>query len=252
MSDLLALPPATAWLAVAACMLAGAIRGFAGFGLSALVVAILAPAVPPVELVPALWFLEMAASLALMRGGWADADRPAAVTLTVAAGLALPVGLGVSLALAPTVSKTAALLALVALAAAQLARLRLPALATRPGTAATGVAAGLVTGVAGAGGMVIALYALARDLPARTMRGTLNIYLLGAGVLGLAAHVVVGTMTATAATRGIALAVPALAGVAIGRALFTPRWERYYKPACLTLLIGLAAAGLARLALEPR
>ena len=112
--------------------------------------------------------------------------------------------------------------------------------------------AGFITGISGAGGMFLALYALARELPARTMRGTLNIYLLGAGVLGLASHLIVGTINVQSTTRGLILIVPTLIGVAIGRALFTPRWERLYKPICLTLLIGLAAAGLVRLALETR
>lgn len=251
MSDLLSLPAPTAWIAVLACALAGAIRGFAGFGLSALAMAMLATLIPPVQLLPVFWFLEMSASLALMRGGWADADRPTAAMLVVASGLCLPLGLGVSVALDPRASKVAALTVLIVLALVQLARIRVPALATRPGTLAAGAGAGLITGIAGAGGMVIALYAMVRDLPARRMRGTLNIYMLGAGVLGLASHLVVGTMTQTAAIRGVALVVPTLIGVAIGRALFTPRWEPLYKPICLTLLVGLAAAGLARLALEP-
>lgn len=250
MTDLLALPPATAWLAVAACVAAGAIRGFAGFGLSALAMAMLAALIPPVELIPVFWFLEMSASLALMKGGWADAERATAATLVVASGVGLPLGLLVSLSIDAGTSKTIALLVLIVLATAQLARLRLPALATRPGTAATGLGAGVITGLAGAGGLFIALYAMVRNLPARTMRGTLNIYMLGAGLAGLLTHLIVGTMTGTAATRGLVLVVPTLAGVALGRALFTPRFETYYKPACLTLLIGLALAGLARLALE--
>ncbi|MBM2577984.1 sulfite exporter TauE/SafE family protein [Jannaschia sp. Os4] len=250
MADLLALPPATAWLAVAVCFAAGAIRGFAGFGLSALAMAALATLVPPVELIPVFWFLEMSASLLLMKGGWQDADRTAAATLVVASGIGLPLGLLVSLSIDATVSKTIALSLLIALAVAQLARLRLPVLATRAGTGAAGFGAGIITGLAGAGGLFIALYAMVRDLPARTMRGTLNIYMLGAGAVGIVTHLAVGTMTGTAATRGLILVVPTLAGVVLGRALFTPRFERYYKPACLTLLIGLAGAGLARLAWE--
>ena len=252
MSELLSLSVANAWIAVAACALAGIVRGFAGFGLSALAMAALATLIPPVELIPVFWFLEMSASLVLMKGGWADADRRTAITLMIASAIGLPLGLLATFALDSETSKVVALLLLIALAAAQLSRVRLPALATRPGTAATGLSAGIITGLAGAGGMFVALYALVRDLPARTMRGTLNIYLLGAGVLGLVTHLALGTMDQTSATRGIVLMAPTLAGVALGRALFTPRWETYYKPFCLTLLIGLAALGLGRLALEGR
>lgn len=246
-SDLLALSPGLSAFAALACFLAGAVRGFAGFGLSALAMAMLAAVIPPIQLIPVFWFLEMSASLVLMKGGWADADRPTALTLIVASGLGLPVGLLVSLSLDPTVSKTAALILLIVLAAAQLSRLRLPVLATRPGTATAGFSAGFITGIAGAGGMLIALYALARDIPARRMRGTLNIYMLGAGILGLATHLLIGTMTPEATSRGLTLIVPTLIGVFVGKALFTPRWERWYRPACLVLLIGLALSGLLRL-----
>lgn len=251
MSDLLSLSPALAVYAVLVCFVAGAVRGFAGFGLSAMVLAMLAVFIPPIELIPVFWFLEMAASLVLMKGGWADADRQAAIILICSAGLGLPFGLVVSLSLDPVVSKTAALSLLIILAAAQLSRVRLRFLATGPGTAAAGASAGIVTGLAGTGGMLIALYALARDLPARRMRGTLNIYLLGSGIIFLILHLLIGTMTSIAATRGLFLILPVLIGVFAGQALFTPRWERYYRPFCLTLLIGLAGIGLLRLGLSP-
>ncbi|MEL6585124.1 MAG: TSUP family transporter [Pseudomonadota bacterium] len=253
MSDLLAtlgVTPGLALFACAACFAAGAIRGFAGFGLSALAMALLASVVPPVQLIPVFWFLEFSSSLLLMKGGWADADRSIAVALGLTSAIGLPLGLLLSLSIPAGLSKTVALTVLIVLAIAQLSKLRLPALATKPGLWGTGLGAGIVTGVSGAGGMVIALYALARQLPARTMRGTLNIYLLGAGLLGLATHLIVGTMTGTAIARGLVLILPTLAGVYAGRALFIPKYERFYKPACLTLLIGLAFASLARLALE--
>ncbi|MFC3612156.1 TSUP family transporter [Lutimaribacter marinistellae] len=249
MSALLDLSPGLALFAAAACFLAGAVRGFAGFGLSAIAMAMLATFVAPIELIPVFWFLEMSASLILMRGGWADADRPAALMLVLGATMGLPIGLGLSLTLDATLSKTVALLLVIGLALMQLSRLRLPVLATRPGTVASGFSAGIVTGLAGVGGMLIALYTLARDLPARRMRGTLNIYLLGSGIIGLGIHLVIGTMTPEAATRGLALILPTLAGVFAGKALFTPRWERWYRPACLVLLIVLAISGLLRLAL---
>ncbi|MGR3490739.1 MAG: TSUP family transporter [Shimia sp.] len=245
-AEWLALPPGVVALAVAACFAAGAIRGFAGFGLSALAMAMLASVIPPIQLIPVFWFLEMSASLILMKGGWQDADRRSAVTLVIAAAVLLPVGLWVSLTIAPTTSKIVALVVLIGLALAQLVKLRMPWLATRPGTLTAGGAAGFITGIAGAGGMVIALYSLVRDLPARVMRGTLNIYMLGAGALGLATHLLIGTMTAEAAQRGAVLIVPTLAGVFIGRALFTPRFERFYKPVCLILLLGLATISLVR------
>lgn len=249
MSDLLGLSPSVTVLAIAACFMAGAVRGFSGFGLSALAMAVLATVIPPIQLIPAFWFLEMAASLVLMKGGWADGDRKTAALLMVSAGIGLPISLSLSLSMDPFTSKLTALLLLIVLALLQLRRMTLPFLATTPGTLASGLCAGMVTGLSGAGGMFIALYALARDLPARRMRGTLNIYLLGGGMIGLAVHLVVGTMTSEAATRGLVLVAPTLIGVFVGKALFVPKWEPYYKPFCLTLLILLAVLGIVRLVL---
>ncbi|MEM7644269.1 MAG: TSUP family transporter [Pseudomonadota bacterium] len=249
MIDLLALPAGTAWLAVATVIVAGAVRGFAGFGLSAIIMAALAPVIPPIDLIPVCWTLEMLAAAFLTRGTWDQADRPAALILTITVFAGLPVGLAITRLLTPDQSSLIALLLILALSALLLAGVRLPWLASRTGTAAAGTGAGLISGLAGAGGLTIALYALIRDLPARAMRGTMILYMIGGGLTSLIVFVATDVFTTQAFTRAAVLAIPAVAGVFLGRALFTPRWEPFYKPFCLTLLIGLSAVGLARLAL---
>ncbi|MEM7488233.1 MAG: TSUP family transporter [Pseudomonadota bacterium] len=249
MTDLLALPVGTAWLAVVTVVFAGAVRGFAGFGLSAIIMAALAPVVPPIDLIPVCWALEMVAATILTRGGYAEADRPAALTLTLTAFIGLPAGLAITRQLDPTGSGVLALLLILALCAAILLGLRIPWLATRAGTAAAGTGAGVAAGLAGVGGLAVALYALVRDLPPRAMRGTLILYVLGGGLAAFLVFLATGVLTAEAIRRAGILAIPALLGTFLGRALFTPRWERFYKPFCLTLLIGLSALGLIRLAM---
>lgn len=231
------------------CFMAGLVRGFSGFGLSAVVMAGAVLILPPVQLLPVLWFLEMASSLIMMKGGFADADLGVSKGLIIGAGIGLPVGLLLTISLPVEASKIFALCLLIALALTQLAKIRMPFLATTPGLYGSGLGAGMITGISGAGGMFIALYSLARQLPARVMRGTLSIYLLGAGILGLASHVAIGTLDLTAAYRGAALVPPTLAGIVAGRALFVPRFEPLYKPVCLSLMIGLASIGLIRTAL---
>jgi uncharacterized membrane protein YfcA len=55
-----------------------------------------------------------------------------------------------------------------------------------------------------------------------------------------------GVMTSTAALGALTLVPVTLLGVWLGAKLFIPRWEPYYKPFCLCLLIGLAALSLLR------
>lgn len=227
---------------------AGMVRGFSGFGLSALVMSTAVVFLPPVQLIPMLWFLEMSASVMMFKGGLADADTSTSTGLIIGSGIGFPVGLMLTLSIHEQTSKAVALCLLIALAALQLSRMRMPFLATTAGLYGSGFGAGIISGLSGAGGMFIALYMLARDLPARVMRGSLSIYLLGAGLIGLMTHLLLGTMDQIATLRGLALIPPTLLGIVAGRALFTPRFERYYKPVCLTLLIGLATIGLIRIA----
>ena len=56
-------------------------------------------------------------------------------------------------------------------------------------------------------------------------------------------------MTMTAVKRAAVYALPCVLGVIVGQRLFTPKFEPYYRPFCLTLLTGLALAGLIRTSL---
>ena len=128
---------------------------------------------PPKELIPVCWVLEMTASLMMVRGGIAEADKRIALGLAVSSALGVPLGLYLTTTLPVDQTRMLALVVLIALAALQLARVRLPFLASNFGLYASGLVAGVVTGIASIGGMVVALYVLAQDHPARVMRASL-------------------------------------------------------------------------------
>lgn len=226
---------------------AGIVRGFAGFALSALVMATAVVFLPPVELIPVAWWLEMAASLMMVKGGFKEADRGVVIGLVIGSTLGLPLGLALTTTLPVETSKLVALVVIIGLAVTQLAKIRLKFLATRPGLYGTGFLAGIVTGIASVGGMVVALYVLAQNTPARKMRAALVLFLFLGSVASMITFLAFGIMDQTAVQRGLILAVPAAFGVFLGQALFTVRLEPYYRPFCLSLLILLAGSGLVRL-----
>ena len=225
---------------------AGLVRGFAGFALSALVMASAASFIAPILLIPILWFQEMAASLLMARGGWQDADRPRTALLVIGNWLGWPLGLWLTVTLPVEASKQIALAIILVLAALQLLRVNIPALASRAGTLITGFIAGIVAGVAHVGGMVVALYVLSQNNSARSMRGTLVLYLFIGSLGSLVYLIFFNVMTYTATLSALTLTPITLLGVWLGTKLFNPRWEPYYKPFCLCLLIGLAAFSLLR------
>lgn len=250
LSDLLALSPGQLAFALAAVFVAGAVRGFTGFALSAFVMASLATIIPPVELIPVCTMLELTSASVLLRGGFGEADKRLAVTLQGGSTLiGVPAGLYLTNMIDPALSKLTALCLVVALALAQLLRLRLPVSAAPLPTFLTGIVSGFVTGLASIGGMVIALYTLALQMPPRTMRGSLILIIFIGGLLTFLWQIAYGMIDTLVLSRYAVFALPMLAGVFLGRAFFTPANERYYRPVSLTLLIGLGLAGIGRLAL---
>lgn len=227
-------------------LFAGIVRGFSGFALSALVMATAVFILPPVQLIPMLWWLEMAASLMMLKGGWADADRKTAYGLVIGSAAGWPIGLWLTTSVDVATSKIIALSVIVVLAATQLAKIKLTFLASKPGLYGTGVVAGIVSGLAHVGGMVVAFYVLASNAPARSMRGSLVLYLFLGSIASMIIQLAFGVMDMSGVMRGLVFAIPTFVGVFIGQQFFTERLAPYYRPFCLALLCALAGAGLLR------
>ena len=94
MLPLLAPPLAVVWLLISLAVVfaAGIVRGFAGFGFWALCVAGMALCLPPAEVVPPIFMLEVLASVSLLRGALKDVDWPWLGWLVLGNALCIPLG----------------------------------------------------------------------------------------------------------------------------------------------------------------
>lgn len=229
-----------------AAAVSGLVRGFTGFALSAVALALAVTILAPVELVPVLWWLELGASLMMLSGTIKDADWRMTLILVIGSTIGMYFGLSLTTTIDPNTSRIVALAILITLAFLQLGKVRIPYLGTFGGQIGTGLLAGVVTGLAGIGGMVIALFVLAQNAPPRVMRASLVAFLFLSSVTSFAQHLWFGTMDTTAVYRGLALLPACLLGVWLGQRLFTPKYEPYYRPVCLSLLIGLGGLSLLR------
>jgi len=242
--QLTGLPLSDLMIVVMAVFMAGLIRGFAGFGLSAIVMASVAIIIPPIELIPMCYLLEGAASLAMFRGGMANANMKIVWILVICSAIGVPIGLLATTSIDIDLSRKLALSLILALTMAQFFKLRPRILATRKGLYLSGVMAGLATGLASVGGMVIALYVLASEAPPKQMRASLVMFLCISMVTSLVYLIAYDVMSMQAVWRGLLLAPVVLLGVFLGIWLFRPAYEHLYKVACLTLLTLLSATGL--------
>ena len=202
--------------------------------------------IPPVQLIPMLWWLEMSASILMLKNGWVGADKTMTYGLAGGSFIGWPIGLALTVSLPIAISKTISLAVIVTLAAILLARLHMPFLATKTGLYGAGIIAGIVSGLASVGGMVVAVYVLAAKAPASTMRASLVLYLFLTSVISMVVLVAYGIMEASSVARGLIFTIPTMIGVIIGQQFFTERLAPYYRPFCLILLISLASLGLIR------
>ncbi len=230
----------------AAVLLASLVRGFSGFALSALIVTSTISVMPPVELLPVNLILEGVAGLLMVRGGIRDADKRIVIGLVIGSTIGVPIGLTLLLYLPVAMTKMLALGVILALALLLLANFRPRGLDSIPGLYISGVIAGIVTGIAGVGGMVVAIYALALGRPARVIRASLVMFLFASEITSAAYFYYYGIFTETAVWRGIMFTPMVIIGVLIGARYFSKANESFYRNFCLGLLIVLAVVGIIR------
>ncbi|MFK7853163.1 MAG: sulfite exporter TauE/SafE family protein [Granulosicoccus sp.] len=246
LENFLALSTADIALAGAVVLLASIVRGFSGFGLSALIMAGLALVVAPAMLIPICFLLEGVASLLLIKNGFKKANHRVVWVLAIGSAIGVPIGLAATTSITPEVSRIVALSIILLLAGLQLTKATNAIFELRYGLHLTGILAGIATGLAGAGGMVIALFVLAQSIPAQQMRASMVMFLfLGLFTSGFWLYSS-GLLDSLAFSRALALSPLVFLGVSAGALLFKPSLEHIYKLFCLCLLIALASFGLLR------
>jgi uncharacterized membrane protein YfcA len=231
---------------------AGIVRGFAGFGFSALCVAGLTLFASPAMVVPPIFVLEVLASLTLLRDALKDVDWPWLSWLVLGNALCIPLGIAL-LAWVPETPLRALIGALLLLAALLLRSGFSLALApTRWVRLGTGLVSGFVNGVAAIGGLAVAVLLSTAHMAPAAMRATMivlflftDLYaLLWAGVLSWNTPAsLLGEHTLLWATW---LAPAMLAGIWVGQRAFVGVSPAQFRRHVLNLLILIALISVVR------
>lgn len=251
--DLIAwLWPHTFWLlflSAGVSAMAGVLRGFAGFGYSAIVVATLTPFVNPGPLVIALLTLELLASAGMLRNTSLKADRPWFMAILLGNGIMVPIGVMALAWLDPAWLRVVISVALLVGASAVRATVGHPLPPGAPLRCATGITSGLLNGLAGSGGIVAALVMAAAGVPPGAMRATIIIALfwmsayslLWGGILSVASQ---SALALDEALRWILILwLPMQAGMRLGSHWFERSHSMNKKTLVLNVLILVAFAG---------
>ena len=235
---------------MAVVLLAGVVRGFAGFGFSALTVAGMSLLFSPAQVVPVAFVLEVLASLSLLRSIWRDIDWTWLKPLLIGNALAIPAGVGL-LAIVPE-APLRATVSLVILAAAilLLAGFHPPWKDSAPLRLGTGLVSGVLNGLAAIGGMAVAVMLFATTIAGAAARATLIALFFATDLYALAWAGGHGLLDGTLIAWVAWLLVPMLAGIWIGSRHFLRVDEAGFRRGVLSVLAGIAALGLVRAAVS--
>lgn len=260
--DALTLP--AAWPVIVAGMAiafgAGIVRGYAGFGFSALSVAGLSLLVSPASVVPAIFMLEIVASVSMVRSALREVDWPWLGWLALGNALFTPLGVWLLAHVPEAPLRLSIGLALLTLTAVQLLGRTLSLPANRPVRLAVGSLSGLANGMAAIGGIVVAVLLGPAQITPQALRATMILLLLLTDVYSLAwAAWLPGSGGATLVGAGtwvwVACLAPAmLAGIAVGQRRYTgvPPQSLRRRVLELLLVVALLATGRALVDLWPR
>lgn len=229
-----------------ACVFGAAIvRGYSGFGFSLLAITALSLAMEPKEIVPAIFMMEIAASLHLLPGIWRDIHWRSIGLLLVGCVVATPIGVWI-LASAPAAPLKIALAVAVAVAAIMLWRgFHLERTPGRAATIATGAASGLLNGALGIAGPPVILFYFSSPAAVHVGRASVIAYFLGTDVTGLAFMAPQDLINASTLTRFATFLPALLIGVWIGaRSFRSANPERFRQWVLIILFVMSALTGV--------
>lgn len=226
---------------------AGVVRGYSGFGFAMLLTLGLLPTLAAQQVIPVVLLLDLVASISLWPMALKTFHRGVGVRLIIGMWLALPVGV-LALARLPEQWMTPVAAGLCLLGGALVlitpqSSLPRPALASHWALPA-GLASGLATAMASAGGPPLVVYLLRSGLCARAVRGTAIGFFAVSSASTLLVLSLMHVLNAAHLQLALTLLLPSLIGNALGQWLFV-RKPMGLQRVIGALLVVLAAATLA-------
>ncbi len=225
---------------------AGVVRGAIGFGFSALVVAAGALFLSPALLVPMVVLLEIAASIQMLPSALSSVHWRAHNRILLALLIATPIGV-YALAIAPDdLLRAVVALFILILASVMLSGFRFKGELGSKHLFGVGLIAGLCNGVAGIGGMPIAVYLNSTSISLAQARATMVMVFVGIETLFIICALFADVYNLSIVYTALFSMIPMILGVAVGSAIFDRVDEAMLRRCAVLGLFALALAGLVR------
>lgn len=236
-------------LAIAACLVAGVVRGFTGFGLALIVVTAVSVLAAPAEIVPIAVILDLFAGIRMLPHVHKDVDRPGVALMTLGALPMIPVGVWLLAVVHEDHMRLAIGIVVLSATMAIAAGVGLRRPPGRVLKVITGCAVGLMTGAAGIPGPPVILLYLSSPLPPAMLRATAVAIFLVTDTVVLVLLSIKGLLTVEVLLHCLVLIPFVEVAVLLGRRLHGKARPEDVKRAALVLLMVLAIVAIGRVLL---
>ncbi len=242
LADALATPGL--WFLITAAIVAGLVRGFAGFGTAMIFLPVAGQVLGPFAAITVLVVIDLFGPLPNVPRAWRDAKRGDLTFLIVGLVLLTPVGVAVLTRVSPETFRFSvsvlALILLVILISGYRYRGRI----TRALIFGTGAAGGFLGGAAGLPGPPVILFYMASPNPPAIIRANNLLYLLAADLVLLVIFGARDLLRADAVILGLIVTIPYLLANVAGAAIFRPEAARTYRAVGYAIIAVSAIQGL--------
>ena len=231
-------------IAVGVVVLAGVVRGFAGFGSALIMSPALSLLFGPPTAIAMMSLLEVPAVLQLLPDAWRHGERRSVVPLGLAAAAMVPVGAWLLVTLDPVVMRRAIGLLVLSFTMVLAMGWRYRGAVQLPLTIGVGASGGFLGGAAGIAGPPIILFYLSGPADARMARGSMIGFFVFTTATALVTYAWHGLYTEGLLWRAAGLLPAFVSGIWLGQRLFGRVSEAAFRRAALVLLavIGIASA----------
>ena len=230
----------------AALFAAAFVRGYSGFGFTAIAVVTLSIIIPPSTIVPVILLIEIVAGMSLLPSVWRHVDWRQFRWILFGAVLATPVGMMMLSELSGQVMRV--VISSVVLIATCVIWLgfRIRKGESAASIVSAGVVSGAMNGAAGVGGLPLVVFFLSRDEKPGTARATLICFLIVLDIYTCSLATIEGLITFEVLQLAVLFLIPVILGTMFGNRQFLRSPQKSFRRVALVMLMLLSGGGLTK------
>jgi len=234
---------------LASALVAAVVRGYSGFGFSAIVIAGASLVIAPAVIVPALFILEIIASIHMLPGVRREIDYPNFWPLFAACVAGLPAGQFLLVHMPADTIRVCMSLGILLAVALLWNGYEFGQRMTRPLAGLAGFLLGFGSGMASMGGLLAMVVFLGVNYPAAQTRAMFVAIFFAMYVYGVGVSALYGLITHTTVWIVLVMLLPLFIGIFLGQRQYLASTQENFRKLALVLLTVLASIGIARVVL---